>query len=289
MAATGNSGSWHFTPVIDGTLIQQRPSHQLQQKLVNGQRLLVGGNSNEGPGFVPQNITTQDDLYGWLSATLPLFSSEDIAEVLATYPGSSATVNASTRKQATNGYTAPTAVDVSEFTTGQQQRANNIYAELTFACPGYWLAEAFSYGQRSAFKYQYSVPPGLHGQDVSAFFGSPSPNQGPDFVRALMTMVGNFVTVNNPSVPDAIVRTTAPNNPLKDWPQYHTKTPYLVNLNQSGGSPEILYTLFGSVTQSIGPGLRNNFTLGNAYEWEGGRGYRCDFWRSMGARVPDYS
>lgn len=37
----------------------------------------------------------------------------------------------------------------------------------------------------------------------------------------------------------------------------------------------------------VEPGLKNNFTLVNAYTWEGGRGYRCDFWRSVGAVVPE--
>jgi hypothetical protein len=42
-----------------------------------------------------------------------------------------------------------------------------------------------------------------------------------------------------------------------------------------------------NLTEAVGPGLRNNFTLVNAYTWEGGRGYRCDFWRSMAALVPE--
>lgn len=42
-----------------------------------------------------------------------------------------------------------------------------------------------------------------------------------------------------------------------------------------------------NVTAFTEPGLRNDFTLVNAYEWEAGRGYRCDFWRSVGALVPE--
>jgi len=36
------------------------------------------------------------------------------------------------------------------------------------------------------------------------------------------------------------------------------------------------------------PGLTNNFTLVNAYAWERGRGYRCDFRRSVAGIVPEY-
>ena len=64
----------------------------------------------------------------------------------------------------------------------------NIYAEQTFVCPAYWMAEAFSDPPRVAYKYQYSVIPGLHAQDVGAYFGpwglNRAPYQGRDFVNA---------------------------------------------------------------------------------------------------------
>ena len=43
----------------------------------------------------------------------------------------------------------------------------------------------------------------------------------------------------------------------------------------------------GNVTVMVGPTLRNDISLVNAYTWEGGRGYRCDFWRSVGPIVPE--
>lgn len=35
------------------------------------------------------------------------------------------------------------------------------------------------------------------------------------------------------------------------------------------------------------PGLLSNFSLVDAYSWEGGRGKRCEFWKSMGEIVPE--
>ena len=40
-----------------------------------------------------------------------------------------------------------------------------------------------------------------------------------------------------------------------------------------------------TVTEEEGAGLRNDFKLVDAYTWEGGRGARCEFWRSMGGLV----
>ena len=138
--------------------------------------------------FTPQNITTEDDLVSWLEVTFPLFSTSDLAKVLLYYPASNASVNPNADWFATNGLTNVTAVTESPFATGQQQRANDIYAETTFVCPSYWMAEAFSDPPRVAYKYQYSIVPALHAQDVQAYFGpwgeSLMPYQGRDFVNA---------------------------------------------------------------------------------------------------------
>lgn len=120
---------------------------------------------------MPQNITTEDDLVNWLKLTFPLFGDSDLAKVLLYYPSSNATDNPDAVWFATNGSSGATAVNESPFGTGQQQRANDIYAETTFVCPAYWMAEAFSDPPRSAYKYQYSIIPALHGQDVEAYFG----------------------------------------------------------------------------------------------------------------------
>lgn len=46
------------------------------------------------------------------------------------------------------------------------------------------MAEAYS---GSSYKYQYSVPVGQHGADVTGYFGPASPAQGPDFELAFMS------------------------------------------------------------------------------------------------------
>jgi len=96
-------------------------------------------------------------LVTWLENTFPLFTENDIAAILLHYPSSNATDDPNTVGFATLGDQGPTAVNVSQFAVGQQQRAYDIYAETTFVCPSYWLAEAFSDKGRKSFKYQYSV------------------------------------------------------------------------------------------------------------------------------------
>ena len=123
-STASNFGIWGFLPVTDGVFIQDLPSKQLTEQRVNGQRLLIGNNADEGAPFVPQNITTEDDLVTWLELTFPLFSNSDLAKVLLYYPSSNASTDSGSGEYATNGYTGATALNVSDVGTGQQQRAN---------------------------------------------------------------------------------------------------------------------------------------------------------------------
>jgi carboxylesterase type B len=201
VTASVTFGTWAFLPVTDGVLVQSLPSTQLLEKRVNGRSLLVGNNANEGPSFTPQYITSESALLTWLQSTLPEFTTGDLAKVLLYYPIS----DTSGTKFATTGVSGPSALDQSNIATGQQQRADvslvtisrqintnslkNIYAELTFVCPSYWMAEAYSGKDRTSYKYQFSALPGTHGADVSAYFGplGKVPSLSTDYQRAFMS------------------------------------------------------------------------------------------------------
>jgi carboxylesterase type B len=278
ISASGTYGTWGFLPVTDGVLVQKLPSQQLLSKAVNGQRLLVGNNANEGLSFTPQDIETEDDLVAWLELTFPLFTNDDISKILLYYPSTNASMDSSAALFATTGDSGPTSLNQSSVGTGQQQRANNIYAETTFVCPSYWMAEAYSDRGRSSYKYQYSVPVAAHGQDVTAYFGPGTLEQAPDFKYAFMKIWGNFITRNNPSISSQIahgasVSNSTEDNPASSWPAFNIYAPYQLNLNQTGGMPaEIPLTVNLNGTENVGPGLKNDFSLVNAYTWEGGRG-----------------
>ncbi|GAB7365090.1 hypothetical protein MBLNU230_g6181t1 [Neophaeotheca triangularis] len=298
ISESGRLGTWAFLPVTDGQLIQQLPSQQLLKQQVNGHRMLSGNNANEGPGFTPQDIETENDFTDYISALLPLFDANDVAKLLHYYPSTNATVNEDDPVFATDGTSDPTALNQSSLATGQQQRANNVYAETTFVCPSYWLAEAYALRGKgyASYKYQFSVPPALHADDVVGYFGyfGDSDSEGqpvqPELQMAFMRIWGNFVTHNDPSISNAVAagnvggssNATVDSNPVSDWPQYSDATPYQINLNVTGGMVEASDN--GPIL--LGDGVMNMIELVDAYEWEGGRGKRCDFWRSVGVKVP---
>ncbi|KAJ4523313.1 hypothetical protein HRR78_000809 [Exophiala dermatitidis] len=302
-ATISQSGNFGTT---DGVFIQDLPSQQLLRRRVNGKNALIGNNANEGPSFTPQNITTEQDLVSWLQLTFPLFTNDDIAKVLLYYPSSNGSANADAPLYATSGESGASALNESSVGAGQQQRADNIYAETTFVCPSYWMAIAYNDQGRTSYKYQFSVEPALHGADVSAYFGPAPSNVGPDLALAFRQIWGNFITTNNPSIPSNIAigasassnsssnstsssSSSSYSNDASNWPPFSMYAPYQINLNQTGGTSFSMdITQIGrNITEYGNPGLQNNITLVNAWTWEAGRGYRCEFWRSMGAIVPE--
>ena len=290
VSGSGTFGTWGFLPVTDGIFIQSAPSQALLHRKVNGLNHLSGNNAEEGLLFTTQNITTEIDLLAWIHLVFPLFTDEDIAKLLYYYPSSNTSdTPANLTAFATAGDEGPTALNISQRATGQQQRAANIYGETTFVCPSYWLAEAYNTNGRTGFKYQYSVVNAAHGTDITAYFGPPSANQGPDFVLAFQRIWGNFITTGNPSISSGIANGARVNgsskNALEDWPVFAMWDRRMANLNQTGGtltpkkgSSNFIYT---------GTGVTNDLELVDAYEWEGGRGNRCDFWRSVWDLVPE--
>ncbi|KAK3068502.1 hypothetical protein LTR53_013873 [Teratosphaeriaceae sp. CCFEE 6253] len=284
----GSYGTWAFLPVTDGIFVQDLPSRQLARGQVNGRNLLVGNNANEGVGFTPQDITTEQDLVDYLRVTFPLFSNNDIAKLLYYYPSTNATTDPIAPLFATEGDMGPTALNVSSVGRGQQQRADNIYAETTFVCPAYWMAEAYSDNRRGgqSYKYQFSIPPATHGADVAGFYTYPGQYYSVDFTTAFQRIFGNFVTGSDPSISDAVANGASTGNSTMNaasaWPPYSIYAPNQLDLN----------TTCPVVTEIAGVGFCNSstaindFTLVNAYTWEGGRGMRCDFWRAVGELVP---
>ncbi|KAK4625568.1 Carboxylesterase 1E [Fulvia fulva] len=300
IAQSGNFGTWAFLPVTDGTLIQDLPSRQLGRREVNGENMFSGNNANEGAYFVPQHIDTEEDLLAWLRLTFPLFSTNDIAKILYYYPSSNASVDSTAPLFATTGESNPTAVNQSVLATGQQQRANNIYAETTFICPSYWLAGAYSRNGGSAYKYQFSVVPGLHGDEINAWANAPDNEtltqpHSRDLATAFSQMYGNFVIHSNPSVSNAVANgltdpfDAAASNAAAAWPPYSIEAPFQIDVKTTCGENRISIGQVGSADRfyCAGAGTYNDFRKVNAYTWEGGRGVRCDSWKSVGEIVPE--
>ncbi|EEA26279.1 hypothetical protein EYB25_003522 [Talaromyces marneffei] len=284
-------GQWAFAPVTDGKFVQQRPSAQLSAGKVNGNRGLIGNNANEGLAFTPQNVTTEEEFVEFVQYLMPGLNDHQIQQVLAEYalPASLPTVGF-----ATDGLNAnATAVFVSPFAVGQQQRANNLYSELTFVCSAYWIADAYGLKSRKSYKYEFSLINSCHGEDMPGYFGNAPNTMSQPFQHSFLSFFDSFITHGTPSnttsytidVPADIAQV------LAYWPSWTPNNRVQANLNQTGGTHTTgtdSYDPYKYVINTyVDPGLVPEFSMVDGYSWEGGRGRRCDFWKSIGAAVPE--
>ncbi|CCU76018.1 unnamed protein product [Blumeria hordei] len=306
VSACSKYGQWAFLPVVDGSFIQKRPTQQLLSGKVNGLRVLSGHNSDEAPAFVPQTIKSDEDFEAYTSNLFPLMNNQTrailskIYEIPETVPGP---------YFSTLGSSGPTAMNQSSVAIGQQQRANNMYAESTFVCPSYWLADALTNRNRSSWKYQFSVPPAAHGADLNAYY---EPNRAmfgigtltEAFRKGVQLSWGRFITTGDPTLPISLSNNITNSNSSIErgddisaatptsWPKWQRGSMPMLNLNMSGGVEvrNIFWVAAGvtiNVTKNVDPGLRANWSIVDAGAWEGGRGRRCNFWAEFGGVVPE--
>ncbi|KAI0380415.1 putative carboxylesterase [Hypomontagnella monticulosa] len=289
----GYFGSFAFLPVIDDDYIQERPSQQSLRGEVNGKRLLVGNNANEGVPLTNPEVDTRAKYDSFISNTYPLFTPEDVGSLNEIYRVDFLP-NGDDFLYDTLGFTGPTALYKSGMAIGIQQAVFNIAAESIFDCPAQWLAEAFSTSSRQAWKYQYSVTPSYHGADLSAYFsvGATIPNA--DFSHAMQKIWGNFIMYDTPviTVSDATANYSNATVPIGtdgniSWPEFTLQNPVQMNLNTTGGNVStVTVPPYLSYYIRSGQGIVNTFRLSDSLGWEGGRGQRCNFWRTVSERVP---
>jgi carboxylesterase type B len=290
----GYFGSFGFLPVIDGQYIKERPALQLERGRVSGKRLLVGSNANEGVPLTKPDITTRQAYDSFVSDTFPQFTPHDVARLNEAYQIDSSQPGNNLTRFDTLGDSGPTCLNQSSIAAGVKQTAFAISAETTFVCPAEWVAEAFSTGERQAWRYQYSVTPSHHGADLSAYFAEGATVPSADFRHAIQKIWGNFIINNSPviSVADATANyanATVPEGTDGniDWPEYSVKDSWQMDLNTTGGLvTDVVVTPDFSYFVRSGAGIVNHFRLTDTRTWEGGRGLRCAFWRTVSSRVP---
>lgn len=289
----GYYGSFAWLPVIDGDFIRQRPSEQLLHGKVAGKRLLVGTNANEGVPLVDPTVETRAAYDDYVATTFPLFTKADKKLLRTTYQVNKADEGDNGVRFDTLGDKGPTANTQSSYATGIQQTVFNLAAETTFTCPAQWLAEAYSVGGRSTWKYQFSPAPSHHGADLSTYFAIGATTPSADFRHAFQKIWGNFIIHNSPviSLLEATAGYANATAPAKGdqlrWPEYSLVQPRMLDLNTTGGDVQLV-----PVTDEleyyirVGDGIVNTIRLVNSWTWEGGRGARCAFWRIVAPRVP---
>ncbi|KAJ1325622.1 acetylcholinesterase [Microdochium nivale] len=291
----GYFGSFAWVPVVDGNFIEDSPVCQLSRGAIAGKHVLVGTNANEGVPLTNPRVASKKQYEDFVRLEFPDLTAHDRVKLATVYNVDGALAYDNHVVFDTIGDRGPSALVQSSIATGIQQAVFNIAAEATFDCPAQWLADAFNIRRRPAWKYQYSLTPSYHGADLSALFerGIGTSNISCSFRKAFHSMLSAFVVGDSPIIPAHVAAGGKHNAIIPTekgqllWPRYTQQSPLFMNLNTTGGQ-ETSTVISDTLTLVIrsGPGVVNRFRLADARTWEAGRAARCNFWKSVSARIP---
>ncbi|KAF8077595.1 Alpha/Beta hydrolase protein [Lyophyllum atratum] len=167
-------GTFVFVPVVEGTLITQRPTVALKQRKVNGLALLTVTNTLEGFNFVNQNTASAVQIPAYIGQLFPKFGTQEITRAAALYASLGTSIS----------------------------QAVAIMGEAIFICPTYFLLRPFS---GRSWKAAFAIPPSHHGDDVQYYFPSQTSSGFPAFNntafdRAFSEQFLDFAMKLNPNV-----------------------------------------------------------------------------------------
>ncbi|KAJ6492420.1 alpha beta-hydrolase [Mycena vitilis] len=217
----GFFGTFLVIPVVDGDFITQRPTLSLIEGKVNGEALLSVTNTFEGTSFVNQNVVVNATQYSL--DLFPEFGTAQANTVGALYAN----------------------------TGNELFQVNAVQGESIFICPTYYILNAF---RGRAFKGEFAIPPGLHGNDVVYYFPGTStpPFNNTAFINAFAQSFTSFITNLDPNIK------VDPTTITPHW-----------NLFEIGNT-EMLFNMTAGVPV-VHPITTSNALL-----------QRCSFWESVG-------
>ena len=172
---------------------------------------------------------------------------------------------------------------------GWQQAADNLYAETTFVCPAYWIADAYSPSVNQnakgkvAWRYQFSVTDAFNGADVAPLVDNvltQGTRMDQTFRRSFQSIWSRFIIRGDPTLEPVTGRPTGDNvsaSTADSWKPWGTAGNYaggdghgysMLNLNVTDAAPQVA-----------------NWQVVDGITWEGGRAARCALWAALGAQA----
>jgi carboxylesterase type B len=171
----GNSYPWGVTelgPVVDGVLVSDKPRVLLAKGLYDTSiSVMTGHTAADGLLFTDPFIATSNDYTNYLQALFP-----DIKNASLSY---------------INNTLYPAIYDGSQGYTSQYGRTNATIGEYVILCNTVFLQHAFP---GKSWGYNYVVPPGIHGNDLSPTFYPDEPPQSVPVNATLATIMQKYFT-----------------------------------------------------------------------------------------------
>lgn len=148
IAKSSPYGTFTFGPVVDGLFVPAMPGKLLYEGKFDADiKVMTGHNSDEGLEFTSPFLTSEALLEANLVSVFPTASNDTINYMLNTL--------------------YPAVYDGTYPYTTIFQRASLVTAEVSFTCNTRYLDLAYN---NETYSYYFTVPPGLHGEDIAYTF-----------------------------------------------------------------------------------------------------------------------
>jgi acetylcholinesterase len=180
--------TWPWQPVSPGPLIEKRGSTSGEDGTFFKIPIMIASMTNEGTGFVPQDLRTDTDFINFWKTLTPGLNAEDLADLGTLYPNS----NSSDVRSAT-------------FISQQFERLAAAYGDYSYICPVQDTASRLSSAGAAVYKARFNTPnyaaawQGVPHASDGAYFNGLSGTQYPEIAEIYAAYWASFIVSGDPN------------------------------------------------------------------------------------------
>ncbi|KAH8702914.1 Alpha/Beta hydrolase protein [Phaeosphaeriaceae sp. PMI808] len=151
--------TWPWQPVSPGPLFEKRGSQSGEEGTFFAIPMMIASMTDEGTGFVPQNLRTNAEYLNFWKTLTPNLSAQDFADLQTLYPDVKASEN-----------------PAGTFISAQFERLSTAYGDYSYICPVQDTASRLSSAGAAVYKARFNTP-----NYSSTFLGVPHASDGSYF------------------------------------------------------------------------------------------------------------
>lgn len=190
--ASNRNITWPWQPNSPGPLIEKSGSVSGIDGTFFKVPVLTTSTTDEGKGFVPHNLATNEDFMAFMANLLPGLTAADLTELEQLYP------------DPTDGK-GPYAEPVGKFISAQYERVSAAYGDYSYICPVQETAHRMAIADVPVYKARFNAPNGgpahmgvPHAADHGYFTGHDNA-QYPEISEIYHSYYASFVVSGDPN------------------------------------------------------------------------------------------
>jgi acetylcholinesterase len=180
--------TWPWQPVSPGPLLEKRGSTSGEDGTFFKIPTLLSSMTDEGTGFVPQDLRTNADFINFWKILTPGLNAQDLADLETLYPDSGSSD-----------------VQSATFVSQQFKRLSAAYGDYSYICPVQDTASRLSSAGAPVYKARFNTPnytPASYGvphASDGAYFNGLAGTQYPEIAEIYSAYWASFIVSGNPN------------------------------------------------------------------------------------------